>query len=366
VLLIGASLLIKSFILLDRVQPGLDPKNVLTVQLGPTGQPLSQELLDRLSSLPGVQAVGAVCYIPISDGAFIRNDNPTVEGEVPRMPGEERLVRYNSVTPGYFHAMGIPLLKGRDITAEDTEQAPSVAIVNETFVKHLLGGADPIGKRLVLGKRHTIVGVVADTRQEGLDEEIQPQVYHSCLQEQRILPATHLVLRAACDPTTLTSSVRQVIQSIEKNRPIMSMGTMQERIDKSVLPQRIRTRLLGAFAAMALLLAMVGVCGMVSHSVSQRVREFGIRLALGARQTNIMRLVVRQALWLIIVGLGLGLAGAAAFVGVLKTFLFEVKPLDPAIFIAMPAFLAAVVLVASYLPARRAARIDPMAALRCE
>ncbi|MBN1505962.1 MAG: ABC transporter permease [Sedimentisphaerales bacterium] len=366
VLLIGAGLFIKSFLLLSRVRLGLDPRNVLTVQLGPMGRTLSPELMDRLSLLPAVQAAGAVCYIPISDGALIRADNPTVEGELPRTPGEEIRIHYNSVTPGYFRAMGIPLLKGRDIAAEDTEQALPVAVVNETFVKRLLGGADPIGRRLTFGKRHTIVGVVADVKLGGLDEETQPQVYHCYLQEQRTLPATYLVVRTVSDPMSLAASVRQIVRSVEKDKPILSVGTMQERIDRSVLPQRLRTRLLGVFASAGLLLAMVGVYGMVSYSVAQRVREFGIRRALGAREATIIRLVVRQALWLVAVGLSLGLAGAAAFARLLKTFLFQVQPLDPVIFAAVPVFLAAVILLASYVPARRAARIDPMVALRCE
>jgi putative ABC transport system permease protein len=366
VLLTGAGLLLKSFILLSRVRPGLNPENVLTVQLGPTGQPLSHEVLERLSSLPRVQAVGAVCYIPISDGAFIRNGTLTVEGEVSSAPGEERRVHYNSVTPRYFRAMGIPLLQGRDIAAEDTEQALPVAVVNETFVRRLLGGANPLGRRLTSGKRHTIVGVVADTRQAGLHQETPPQVYHSYLQEHRILPALHLVLRTTCDPVRLTPSVRQILHSLDKDRPIHAIGTMQARIDKSVLPQRLRTRLLGLFATVGLLLALVGVYGMVSYAVAQRVREFGIRLALGARQANIMRLVLRQALWLITIGLGLGLAGSMAFARILRTFLFQVEPLDPAVFLGVPVLLTAAVLLASYLPARRAARIDPMAALRCE
>jgi putative ABC transport system permease protein len=346
VLLVGAGLLLKSFLLLSQVQPGLDPRNVLTVALGPTGQRLSPELLDRLSSVPGVQAVGAVCYMPISDGAFIRGDSPTVEGEVPCAPGEERRIYYNSVTPGYLRAMGIPLLQGRDIAVEDTEQALPVAVVNETFVKRLLGGADPIGRRLTFGRRHTIVGVVADVKLGGLDKETPPQVYHAYLQEQRILPATHLVLRTTSDPMSLAASIRQLVQSVEKDRPILSVGTMQERIDKSMLPQRLRTRLLALFAAAGLLLAMVGVYGMVSYSVAQRVREFGIRRSLGAREEAIIRLVMRQALWLIVGGLGLGLAGATAVTRLLKTFLFQVQPLDPVVVVGVPAFFA------GQLPAR--------------
>jgi putative ABC transport system permease protein len=363
-LLIGAGLFLKSFVLLNQVRLGFDPEHVLVTRVDRIGDvlrgPKGQELVDRLSSLPGVQAVGAVTHLPPTKGG--RWDNVKVEGEP-----TQGVVLYQAMTPGYFRAMGISLLKGRGITERDVKGAPPVVVVNETFVNRYLGGADPIGKQLLhVGghKRRTIVGMVRDVRNQTLLMETQPEVYFSSHQET--FWANHLVLRTESDPMRLAAPVREVIRSaLGEDYPI-SIQTMEERLVHSIMPQRFQTALVALFSTIGLILAAVGIYGVVSYSVAQRVREFGIRIAVGAQRLDILQLVVRRVLWLVIVGLGLGLIGAVVFTRVLRTFLFEVEPLDPLTFISVSVFLGCVALLASYIPARRAAKIDPMEALRYE
>lgn len=214
ILLVGAGLLLKSFILLGRVQLGFNPKNVLMIELADAIEPIRPQLLERLSALPGVQAVGAVRDLPVDSPSYI--DEASVEGEVPKVDGEQRLLYYNSVTSDYFQAMGIGLAEGRGITQEDTQDSPPVAVVNETFVKRLLGGADPIGRRLMKGQRHTIVGVVSDVKYGTLAEEIQPHAYCSYRQE-RTLPVRYIVLRTVSEPLRYVPLVRNVIQGVEND-----------------------------------------------------------------------------------------------------------------------------------------------------
>jgi predicted permease len=363
VLLIGAGLFLKSFLLLGRVRLGFDPRHVLTAELTEAAKPFSPELLQRLSLLPGVQAAGAVRDLPIGNPSY--TDEASVEGELPKMAGEQRLLHYNSVTPDYFRAMGMILVKGRGITEQDTESSPPVVVVNETFVKHLLGGADPIGKRLLKGRRPTIVGVVSDVKYGGLAEKTQPHAYCSYRQEQT-LPVRYLVLRTTADPLRWAPSVREVLQSAEKSRPILSIQTMEQRIDNSLLPQGFQTTLVSVFSAIGLVLAAAGIYGVVSYSVAQRTGEFGIRMALGARSGDVLWAVLRQGLKLTGIGLFIGLAGALAATRVIRSFLYDVSPTDPLTFVCVALLLAGVALLACYLPARRAARIDPMVALRYE
>jgi putative ABC transport system permease protein len=279
-----------------------------------------------------------------------------------------RFFEVQVITPDYFRALGIPLLKGRGLTEQDAERSVPVAVVNETFVRRLLGGADPIGRQLRNGAsnhdRHTIVGVVRDVPDRTLSGEIEPEAYFSYRQEP--FWTRHLVLRTMSAPMGLVASVREIIRSAEKSRPVLSIQTMEERLASSINPQRFQTTLITLFSAVGLILAAVGIYGVVSYSVAQRVREFGIRMAVGAQREDILHLVVRQALALVAVGLGLGLCGALALTRVLKSFLFQVGTMDPATYVAVSVFLAGVALFASYVPARRAARIDPMVALRYE
>jgi putative ABC transport system permease protein len=260
--------------------------------------------------------------------------------------------------------MGMPLLKGRGITPQDLEGAPPVVVVNETFVKRLLGAADPIGRRLADNQRHTIVGVVGDARDLDLEKEAQPQVYYS--HRQRRMMQTRLVIRTRSDPADQAGAIRAVIRSVEKDRPILSLRTMQERIDSSVMPQRFQTALAGLSAAISLILAAVGIYGVVNCSVAQRVHELGIRMALGASESDVLKGVLRQGLQLAGAGIGIGLAGAFALTRVIASLLYGVQSTDAATFVCVSLLVAAVALLACYLPARRAARTDPIAALRYE
>ena len=368
VLLVGAGLLLKSFVLLSQVDLGFNPKRVLVVKMAGAGealtQPTGQELLERLSSLPGVEAVGAAeCVPPSPTGASF---DMSLEG------GSTNEVYRQVTTPGYFRAMGLTLLQGRGITDEDVGHSLPVVVVNETFVKRCCGGVDPIGKVLVTHwanasippGRNTIVGIVKDVRNQTLLKKIEPEAYYSY--RQAPFSADSLVLRTAGDPMGLAPSVRAVLRSMAKDRPILSIQTMEEQLAHSITPQRFQTTLLTLFSAIALTLAAIGIYGLVSYSVAQRVREFGIRMALGAKRGDILRLVVGQAFWLAVVGLGLGLGGALALTRVLKSLLFEVGVLDVTIYVAAAAFLAGIALLASYIPAHRAANTDPMQALRSE
>ncbi len=368
VLLIGAGLFLKSFVLLNQVRLGFDPRNVLVVQVAGINEvlrgPLGPGLLERLSSLPGVQAAGAVSSLPP------RRAGTWIDMSIEDEPAEYPVCR-QEVTPDYFRAMGVPLVKGRGITDQDVEGALPVVVVNETFVKRVCRGIDPIGKELVthpvnlsFQKRNTIVGVVKDVTNQTLLKETQPEAYYSYRQAD--IWADSLILRTQFDPWHMAVPIREVIQAVVgKDHPI-SMATMRERLANSILPQRFQAALIVLFSAIGLVLAAVGIYGVISYSVAQRMREFGIRIAVGAQRTDILRLVVRQALCVVAVGLGLGLIAAAALTRVLRTFLFEVEPLDLTTFIAVSVFLACVALLASYLPARRAAKIDPMVALRYE
>jgi putative ABC transport system permease protein len=368
VLLIAAGLFLKSFVLLNHVRLGFDPKNVLVVQVPELsevlGGPLGPGLLERLSSLPGVQGVGAVSALPP------RNAGTWLDMSLGDESAEYPVCR-QEVTPGYFRAMGIPLVNGRGITEQDVEGSLSVVVVNETFVKHVCRGADPIGKELVThpvnpvyGRRNTIVGVVRDVANQTLLKETEPEAYYSY--RQGGIYADSLVLRTRSDPAKLAVPVREAIRAVIGMDHPVSLETMGQRLARSILAERFQTALIVLFSVIGLLLATVGIYGVISFSVAQRVREFGIRIAVGARREDILGLVVRQALCVVAVGLGLGLVAAAVLTRVLRTFLFEVEPLDPATFAAVSVLLGGVALMASYLPARRAARIDPMAALRCE
>jgi putative ABC transport system permease protein len=368
-LLIGAGLLLRSFRLLSRVRLGFDPNNLLVVRMEgleeTLAQPAGRELLGRLSSLPGVQAVGAANNLPPdSTGCCF---DMSFDG------GSTNEVYHQVITPDYFRAMGIPIVKGRGIAEQDTENSLPVVVVNETFVKRYCGGADPIGKTLVVHwvnadlprRRSTIVGVVKDLRNQTLLNQIEPEAFYSYRQANQF-DTDKLVVRTTGDIKQLAPAIREVVRSTARTRDVPSVETMEARLSHAIAPQRFQTSLVTLFGLIAWLLAAVGVYGVVSYSVAQRMGEFGIRLAVGAQRADILRLVARQAFWLVAIGLGLGLCGALTLTRVLKSFLFQVGTTDPLTFAAVSVFLAGVALMASYVPARRAARVDPTVALRYE
>jgi putative ABC transport system permease protein len=371
VLLVGAGLLIRSFAKLLTVDPGYRAENLLTakITLPPRYRDDAQRaqfyerILQRLAALPGVASVGATSHLPLTGynmGAGLR-----VEGRSPQ-PGErEPAAPVARVNPDYFRTMGISLRAGRLIHDSDTQDAPGVAILSETLARRLFPNETPVGKRLsVAGLNATVVGVVNDIRYTGLDGEIEQAVYLSYRQLPRSGMA--LVLRGVVEPSSLAPALRDVVREVDPALPVYDVMTMNERLSNSVAARRFNLSLLGGFASLALLLAGVGVYGVISYVVAQRTHEVGVRMALGARSADVMRLFIKQGMALVLLGVALGSAGAFALTRVMKSLLFDVSANDPLTFACVALALSLIALAACYLPARRAARIDPLTSLRHE
>ena len=380
-LLVCAGLLMRSFDHLLKVSPGFQTDRVLTMQLSLPGNKYKAgaavtafyaQLLERVRALPGVMAAGAVRNLPLS-GSY-QSGGVTVEDtaatNVPRDPQTHRAfieADKRPVTPGYFEAMQIPVLKGRAFAEADDAQAPLVAVVDPDFAALFWPGQDPIGKHIKAESNgwRTIVGVVGHVKHYALNVKGREQVYFpqaQCLYAQTMF----LAVRTAGDPAGLTNAIRKQVRQMDPEQPIYAVNTMEELLDASVAQPRLNLVLLGLFAGLALLLAAVGIYGVLAYSVTQRTREIGIRLALGAQPNDALLLVVRQGLALALVGIGLGLAGALVLTRFIATLLFGVTPTDPLTYTAVSVLLLAVALAASYIPAVRATRVDPIVALRYE
>jgi predicted permease len=375
VLLTGAALTAKSFWNLLQVDPGFRTEHVLTARVSlpasryPDVQHISafqSELLERVRNMPGIQSAGLTAYLPLSgaDNAW----SFFIEGRPPLPIGVDNMVKYRPISPGYLEAIGIPLIQGRRFTATDSRSAPLVVIVNESMARTYWEKDSPVGQHLHFGGPawRTIVGVVGDVRHESLDGELKPEMYVPFTQ----IPATErtptIVVRTAIDPGAVTASLRSAVAGIDKALPLDQVETMDQLVSASVGQPRFRTMLLAAFSILALAIASMGIYGLMTYLVSQRTREFGIRLAIGATKADVLRLVLRRAAVLIGIGLSLGLLGSAIILQLITKLLYGVHALDPAIFVAVALLLSAITLVASYIPARRAARVDPLAALRYE
>jgi putative ABC transport system permease protein len=375
VLLIGAGLMTRSFIRLLNVKLGFNPKNVLTMRVelprsryqnGAQRTQFFDQLLDRARLIPGVKSAGAISQLPLSGYSMMGRFG--VEGQAPEEPGKGRPMPIGVVTPAYFQAMEIPLVQGRLFNPRDAEKMPDVAIVNESFAKKFWPDQTPIGKKVGAGCDkelcRTVVGVVGDIRHEGLGEEAPPEIYLPHHQFQ--LPGLSLVLKTTGDPLAVLTAVRNEVRVLDKDQPVALVQTLEEHISESVLQPRLLTTLLSVFAGVGLILAAVGVYAMMSYSVSQRRREIGIRISLGAMKADILRLVVGQALFLVVFSLVIGLAGALGATRLLRSLLFNIGIWDPLTFAAIIVLLPLVAIFAAWLPARRAAEISPMAALRAE
>jgi putative ABC transport system permease protein len=329
----------------------------------PNGQRVAafnQQLIDRLGTLPGVLGVGAVSMLPLS-GANLCNE-ATVNGQ---RPASLDCVGARSISPDYFSAMGIPLLQGRALTARDNAAATRVAVINRTMARMLgsVVGAGVIGQKF--GYRdevREVVGVVEDVRHTGLDADVQPEAYMPFTQHP--LPFMAFVVRTVADPTPLATVVRSQVWSIDKDLPVQDLKSLDQVVADSIAQPRFRTLALGGFAALALFLAVLGLYSVVAYGVSQRTQEIGLRVALGAQPRHVLHLVVGQGLRLASIGVIVGLAGAAAATRVLSSMLFGVTASDPRIFAAVAGLMVGVTLAASYIPARKALRVDPMEALR--
>jgi putative ABC transport system permease protein len=373
VLLIGAGLLLRSFAALNSVDSGLKASGVLTMSVSvpqgkyPNGsmwQRFYEPALERIRALPGVRAAGLIRLLPLQNWGT--NGGFAIEGRPPSEPGQSPFAEFREISPGYFRAMGIPLVQGRDLSAQDSANSLPVVMINDALVRKYFHGQDPLGQRIQWDTLRTIVGVAGSTHQAGLDRAPLPELYLPAAQRPGAIFGMTLVIGTSVEPTSLTRAVESAIHSVDPSQPVFGVKTMERVVADSLSSQRLYVWLLGVFAAMALILASAGIYGVMSYLVTRRTQEFGVRMALGASTRDILRMVLRQSLMLIAVGVAIGLAGAFVVTRVLTNFLFGVKPTDLATFGAVSMMLIVVALVATYLPALRATKVDPMVALRYE
>ena len=376
VLLIGASLTLKSFWRIQQVNPGFSSDHVLAMEMelptdskyrtDPEQAEFFRRVLEKVETLPGVRSAGVANVLPL-DNAETPRLTFLIDGRAP-LPGGQRLPGdYRSVSPEYFRALGIPLLKGRYLTEGDKAGRPLVAVINETLARRYWpDGQNPIGQRLRFGSNRVweIVGIVGDVKHSGLDKQVTPAVFLSYLQTPEARMS--LVVRTASDPASMIRAVKDQVYVVDRDQPMYKIRTMDQVVAESQSSPRFTLIVLGIFAAVALALAAVGIYGVISYAVTQRTREIGIRIALGAERGDVLRLVVGQGTALAVAGVVAGLAAAFALTRLMSSLLFGVSATDPAIFAGASLFLAAVALAASYLPARRAMRVDPMVSLRYE
>jgi putative ABC transport system permease protein len=370
-LLVGAGLFVRSFARLLDVAPGFEPRNALTLQLSLADTKyldnaqraaFYQRVAERVAALPGVTAAGLAGTLPLAGGVsdqFVRI--PGWSGD--RDPGYD--ADYDACTPGFFRAMGIPLRRGRFFEPGDLAGTRRVAIINETLARTCFPHEDPIGRQVLFGKdAYEIVGVVGDVRMRRLNRAIPGMVYRA--QPGDPWRSATLAIRTTGAPHAVAESVRKAILELDAEQPVANVRTLEEVVARSVGDRRLTALLLGLFAGAALALAAVGLYGVIAYTVVQRTREMGIRVALGANRHDIVKLVVRQGMTLVALGLGIGLAGAFGLAPLLSAMLYEIKPIDPVSFTVVSLVLLFVALLASWLPARRASRVDPMVALRAE
>jgi predicted permease len=374
VLLIGAGLLVNSFARLVSVNHGVNPENLLTARLslpqekypdGDSRRRFHEQVLARVAGLPGVEAAGLTSHLSIEQ--FGTNGNVPVEGKT-YPPNQEPLVEMRAVSPDYFRAMGVRLVSGRLLDGRDTADAPPVVLINEAMARTVWPGEDPVGRR-VFGRPDwvTVVGVVSDVKNLGLTRPAAPELYWNYTQAgDSMLRNVTLAVRSRLDAASLTSAVRREVQSVDPGQPVFNVQTMQAVIDSTVSDRRLMMTLIAVLAALSLVLAVVGIYGVMSYTVTQHTREIGIRMALGAQRRDIYRLVVGRGLALTFVGLLVGLAASFGLTRFLESLLFEVRATDPLTFAGVAALLLAIALLACLLPARRATRVDPMIALRYE
>jgi predicted permease len=377
VLLIAAGLLIRSFARLQNVPPGFSPQNVLTFDLTLTGRRYSdkqvilntyRQLWERLEHLPGASSSGGVTSLPLSQ-SFAWTPI-TVEERTP-LPGEKFLNADERLVGGhYFEAMGIPLRRGRFFNDQDDATKPRVVLVDERMAEELWPGQDPVGKRIHIVELpstdpwQTVVGVVGRVKQDALDSD--PRIAFYLAHSQFPARAMTVVLRSATDPASQLSAVKNELRNLDSDLPMYYVRTMQQRVEESLARRRFSMSLLGVFAAVALVLAAIGIYGVMAYLVNQGAREIGIRMALGATQRNILSLILRRGMALTLSGVAIGLTSAFLLTRFIRNLLFGVEATDPVTFVGISVLLALVALLASYIPARRAAQIDPMISLRCD
>jgi len=381
VLLVGAGLMIKSFVRLQQTETGLQAQNVLTLSLAlpeakyrapQTTSAFYAQLLGRIESLPGVETAGAINFLPLQRAGF--NDRYLIEGPTPPPPGQEPVAEQRAITPDYFRVLGIPLVAGRFFNAQDNEQAASVAIINQTLARRSFAGQNPIGQRVRTFDSiwMTVVGVVGDVKQSGITRPIMPEIFVPTLQvapskfNETMARNMSLAVRTASDPMALLAAVRGAVKEIDPAQPIGNVKTMETVVAESVADRRLNMLLLGVFAAVALTLAITGIYSVMSYTATQSTREIGIRIALGAQASDVLKLIVGHGAVLSLIGVALGVVAALGLTRLMETLLYGVTATDPLTFVGVSALLMMVALVACYVPARRATKVDPMVALRYE
>ena len=379
VLLAGAGLLLRSFAQLQKVDLGFKSAGILKFHLSPpqTKYPgdtelrlLVDRLLDELDQLPGVEAAGATIWgMPLISGENVLGFS--IQGRPPKPPGQEDSIRFAMVSPGFFRTLGIPVVRGRDLAARDRDGAPPVLLINQAAARQYFPGEDPLGKRIAFSSERRsnlngaeIVGIVGDFKQSTLEEEVAPQAFLPVAQAP--LPRSSLVvaLRTEGDPGAVVAAARNRVREIDPDLPVYAVRSMEELVSASAAQPRFYMLLLGGFAFVALVLAAVGIYGVIGYTVRQRTQEIGIRMALGASRDRVLRMVVRQGLTLAVIGAAAGLAGALVATRWMQSLLYQVSATDPAIYSTVAAVLVLVAAIASWLPARRAAGTEPQLALR--
>jgi putative ABC transport system permease protein len=379
-LLAGAGLLMRSFMRLQSVDPGFNPTQTLSFELSlpdsryedePRQVAFFDRLLPRLRALPGVRAADAVMALPLSGSNF--NISFSIAGRPPVPPAQEPALEVRVATPGYFREMGIPLKRGRGFTDEDKPGTPQVVLLTESAAQKYFPNENPIGKTIRLGWGRgpgkpkaggEVVGIVGDVKDAGLNEPSAQQLYLPY--RQWPTQSMSVVMKTTTPPESLAAAVRQEVHAIDPNLPVSNIASLETIIAESISQPRFYMMLLAAFAAVALVLAAIGIFGVLSYAVSQRTREIGIRMALGAPGRTVVSLIVRQAMLLVVCGVAAGTVAALFLSQTMTKMLFGITPTDPATFAAVAIVLVGVALFASYLPARRATRVDPIVALRAE
>jgi putative ABC transport system permease protein len=374
-LVTGAGLLIKSLWRLQHVDAGINPERVLTMQFSLRGQRYREEravsefaerFLSQTQTLPGVHAVAISNSLPPNETDF--SSGFVLEGQA-ASASSTQIAYFTMVSPDYFRVLGIPLKSGRVFSATDSPDAPRVALINETLQRGYFSGQDPVGRRINTGSERepvwsTIVGVVGDVKYNGLADAVQPAIYYPIAQNPTW--GSIVIKTDLADPLSLTAAVRNEVRKIDPDLPLTNVMTMEDRLSDAVAQPRFRTTLIALFAVVALILACVGIYGVISYSVTLRTHEIGIRMALGAQTGDVLTMVIRQAIVLAVIGIALGLSASYALTSLMSKLLFGVQPTDPATFVLTAAILSITALLASYLPARRATKIDPLEALRYE
>jgi putative ABC transport system permease protein len=378
ILLVGAGLMVKSLYRLLAVDPGFKTDRILTMEMQLRSAQYSkdpailnfwQQVLYRVRALPGVESAALGTVVPLTD-SHSRSDI-TIEGMALPKPGSFPHPDGHSVSPGYLRTLGVPLLRGREFTDADQQNSPLVGMVNAAVARQFFPNQDVLGKRFMFGhpstdppKWITIVGVAADTKLYGLANPARLEVYLPL--RQSVLRNMDLVVKSAADPAALTSSIRGAIASIDKDQPIFAIATMQELVKSSISTRRITLILLGLFSALALILAAIGIYGVISYSVAQRTHEIGIRMALGADGGGVLRMILAQGVKIAGAGVGTGILASFGLTRLMTKLLYSVSSADPVTFVAVAIVLVVVAMLACYIPARRALRVDPIIALRYE